>query len=253
MHRRLGASSVVIRRLWGRPNLYAFCMADPVNFFDANGCFPISYDDVVNAVWQGIRNWDASQKFIRHYLPVVPNNPIPGSLLGAHGMHSRTGAVRQGIRRYRLHDTQVDAAYAALHFADAAFNCAGPALAATRALSAAGEAVGACKGGLCFVAGTPVWVAQQDKCGTWQMVSKSIETVKQGEYVLARNEQTGKTSVRKVLRTTIKHAQVTVLASLWRTRLGKSWKRSRLVGSIRSLWMARALCQRAGWRLATAS
>lgn len=67
---------------------------------------------------------------------------------------------------------------------------------------------------MCFVAGTPVWVAVQDKSGQWQSVSKPIETVKAGEYVIARNEQTGKTSVRRVLKTTIKHTHVTVSVTL---------------------------------------
>ena len=101
------------------------------------------------------------------------------------------------------------------HFADAVFTFTGPALAALNEAKA-------CAGRLCFVAGTLVWVAWQDGTGQWHTGTKPVEQVKAGEYVIARNEQAGRTEYKKVLRTTIKQADVVVAVPLADAKTGEA-------------------------------
>ena len=215
-------------------------MDDPVNFFDPSGCRPNSYD----GLWSGLHALNLS--LLGH--PLCP--PL-NSLMEAHdGMQNWGNSA--GNTKVSAHDTQVAGLYAGLHFADATLAFAGPALGAMRGLGEAGEAVGACKDNLCFLAGTPVWVAQQDKSGTWHTVSKPIEMVKQGDYALARNEQTGKNEIKPVTWTRVRIADAVLELSLADAKSGKVVERSLQRVSIRFMWMARASFLRAAWLLATA-
>lgn len=69
------------------------------------------------------------------------------------------------------------------------------------ALLKEGLAVNAMK--LCFVAGTPILMGDGS--------TKPIEQLKKGDEVIARDETTGKTAVKKVESTTVKHALSTVV------------------------------------------
>ena len=85
----------------------------------------------------------------------------------------------------------------------------------------AAQLIRAITGQSCFVAGTPVWVAWQNKSGEWQVGTKRVEQVKQGEWVLSRNEQTGQTETKRVLQTTIKQAKSVITVTLADAQSGK--------------------------------
>ena len=51
----------------------------------------------------------------------------------------------------------------------------------------------------CFIAGTLVQAASQDRNGQWQICPTPIEAIQVGEYVVSRNEQTGETHFKPVL------------------------------------------------------
>ena len=201
-------------------NLYAFCMADPVNFFDPSGCGPVSVGSLFRQFCQtaeaaGALDMPFMGNQSVHSLQQIHDDPM-GALKGLNPLEPLLGlpasTERAGTAQGYYDGNKISGAQLACAYVDFGEHFAGS------VMILAGESEGTLpcgKGGpKCFVAGTPVWVAMQDKAGKWQARSKAIETVKQGEYVLARNEQTGKTSVQKVLRTTVKHADVTVSVTL---------------------------------------
>ena len=202
-------------------NLYGFCLDDPVDFFDANGC-----------------EGNALTRLLGGALSNIPSG-IPGESLGSlaekarnprqalHDLNplrplldlpdaARAAGTAQG--RYdsgKISGAELAAAYAryAAHLTEAAL------LLYSLGKMAVPEG---CNGPKCFVAGTPVWVAWQDSKGTWHTGTKPVEQVKAGEYVIARNEQTGKTEYKKVLRTTIKQADVVVAVTLADAKTGEA-------------------------------
>ena len=186
-------------------NLYGFCMGDPVDFFDPNGCDAQSR---LNQFWKLVHDADKiNQKFGQFGCPPLH------TLSEAHDAFENWGTAA-GNTKVSAHDTKVAAAYAGAHFADAVMAFAGP------ALGALGK-VGACKGPKCFVAGTPVWVAWQDSKGTWHTGTKPVEQVKAGEFVIARNEQTGKTEYKKVLQTHERTVDLVLAVTLTDAKTGE--------------------------------
>ncbi|HLJ56358.1 MAG TPA: polymorphic toxin-type HINT domain-containing protein, partial [Chthonomonadaceae bacterium] len=71
-----------------------------------------------------------------------------------------------------------------------------------------------CDGPGCFVAGTPVQTIVRGEDGRFHLLVKPIEKVHQGNLVLARDEKTGRTQVRRVLRTTVRHVDKVLAVAL---------------------------------------
>jgi hypothetical protein len=69
-------------------------------------------------------------------------------------------------------------------------------------------------GGGCFVAGTPVQAVVEGPDGKYHAVSKPIEKIRKGDLVLARNEKTGKTQVRRALRATVRQVDKVLTVAL---------------------------------------
>jgi RHS repeat-associated protein len=158
-------------------NLYAFCMGDPVNFFDPNGCDPFPYaselKDALSRARDGI-----SQEVGR------PHGPTAHALLDACNAGTKAGTAQGRFDSGKISAGELAMAYGeyGLALADAALTI----------VDGVKTALPCHLGGTyCFVAGTPVWVAEQDKSGQWHVRSKPIEQVKAGEYVIARNETSG--------------------------------------------------------------
>ena len=76
--------------------------------------------------------------------------------------------------------------------------------------------------GECFVAGTLVWTAWQDSAGVWHSAVKPIEQVRQGEYVVTRNPQTGATEYKQVLSTSCTEADVVLAVTLADAKTGQA-------------------------------
>jgi len=71
-----------------------------------------------------------------------------------------------------------------------------------------------CDGPGCFVAGTPVQTIIRGEDGRFHLLVKPIERVSKGNLVLARDEKTGRTQVRRVLRTTVRHVDKVLTVAL---------------------------------------
>ena len=197
-------------------NLYAFCMADPVNFFDPSGCAPHDLGSLL------------------HSIPNIPFTPSLGGMyddltdpIGALKRHNPLkplldlpdSAASAGTAQGRYDSGKISGGQLALAYADYGVHLADAAM----LIYGAARMVLPCGAGgvKCFVAGTPVWVAQQDKSGTWHTVSKPIEMVKKGEYVSTRNEQTGKTEIKPVTWTRVRIADAVLELSLADAKSGK--------------------------------
>ena len=69
-------------------------------------------------------------------------------------------------------------------------------------------------GGGCFVAGTPVQSIVKGGDGKFHVVVKPIEKMRKGDLVMARDEKTGKTQARRVLRTTVREVDPVLTVAL---------------------------------------
>ena len=165
-------------------NLYSFCLDDPIDFFDPNGCEGI---DLNSALWQGIGLADGMDKQLgKLHLPGLMPSGIPGALVGAHNSFRDWGTAT-GDTKVSADDTWNAGKWAGANFANATFAVAGPVIAGMRALGAAEEAARAASRIGCFVAGTEVQMADGSH--------KPIEEVQAGDEVVSRDERAGKTTL----------------------------------------------------------
>ena len=211
----------------GGANLYAYCGGNPVGSLD-----PLGMDGRTWFSWGGLGKLGLQIGAGIAGGLLTPIDPLIGSSLAialVDGLwaHIHDGkcvsesiqiALESGVLNY-VGGKAMEAALGAILKLPAIqqliqkFGCDAEGFAAQLIRRIAGQS--------CFVAGTPVWIASQDKKGEWHVLTKRIEQVKQGEYVLTRNEQTGQTETKRVVQTTIKQAKSVVTVTLAEAQSGK--------------------------------
>ena len=185
----------------GGVNIYAYCQNNPINFYDPLGLD----DDLLDKVTSFSAGWGSALTF-------GLTDRIQERMGTASAINRDSGYYKAGEVVGTIHNTIL-------------MNAAGKALAATKAYSTAATAIRSSKvatrigtvlkapgvlaarlvklAGKCFVAGTPVQMAD----GT----TKPIEQIKIGEWVQSRDANTGITRVKQVTQTFAHDADATML------------------------------------------
>jgi hypothetical protein len=198
-------------------NLYAFCGCDPINHFDPNGCrgkyAGLPYErqiDVMRDVADAQDSFSGAALLFCPTLAFVPNG-------AAMAVNLYDAWADWG---FAAGNTKASAQQVFLAGANAIGQTVGvetmfaaPISAGIEAISEEGIIAGLGPGG-CFVAGTPVQAAVKGKDGKYHAMVKPIEKVRKGDLVLARDQKTGRTQLRPVLRTTVRQVAKVLAISL---------------------------------------
>ena len=221
------------------PNLYAYCGGDPVNFFDANGCWPTS-EEVATAEQNAanfLRPVANFEKGVGRTIGTAIGGPVGGLLGGGGGAASMyVGLVdaygncgtQQGLadggknNAGALWMARLDVAVQT----GAAGMLIGGAVAGRLGGAASEEALALCEGGQCFIAGTPVQVVPQTalaSTGGSGVATRTvpIEQVKVGDRVVSRNDKTGTTTLRRVTQTFVRTSAHLLTVTLADKQTGK--------------------------------
>ena len=220
------------------PNLYAYCGGDPINFFDANGCFPTSNE--VATAEENFANFLRPFANFEKEAGRVAGTAIAGPVGGLIGSGGGAASMYVGlVNAYGNCGTQQGLADGGKNNSVALWLARVDVAAQTGAVGmmAGGAAMGAARGGacglmealtgargFCFVAGTPVHVAPQTALastpatgkvskatGAVAIATKPIEQIREGTLVATRNPRTGKTEYKRVTRT-FKHKTTELVA-----------------------------------------
>ena len=215
----------------GGINLYGYCAGDPINYFDTDGRFwHILGGALVGGLIQGgiegylsYRHghgfWRAAGKgFIKGAVTGAVVMAIgPGGLLGEAGVFSGLGCVGSGMAYGGVSGITSNLVGQGLNFADGTqkkFDWSSLGNDAMFGVVAGGIFNKALN--LCFVAGTPVQMADGSV--------KPIEQVKAGDLVFSRDQNCkpgGKVSARKVVKTSALTADLVLQVRLADTKTGQ--------------------------------
>ena len=190
------------------PNLYAYCIGDPVDLFDANGCAP---EGTEPAQQGGVANW-------------IDNHLTGGSAGNFGGVSGEYEGGKANAWDVAGAGLKYAANLAAAGFLVKDLATAGVRAAGGMAGGAAGGAdaarqIGADLGPGCFAGGTPVTFAASDNnvdtllaafpassaSGSLATETRPIETAQAGQTVISRNPSTGQTEARRIVSVSHSH------------------------------------------------
>jgi len=191
----------------GGMNLYRYAGNNPVNFMDPSGLDPGYWDgfwdgylghagSFAKGIGRGFGNFGASTALQQPGLP-LPSSVTDWQPFGAACNEDVADGQQFGYD---------------LAFVGSFFTGAGEEAEAGKGVNFLKRAAGGCN--LCFVAGTPVQMAD----GT----TKRIQDVQVGDQVLSRDPQTGKDEVKTVTGTIERHAPAIVSVALHDAKTGAS-------------------------------